>query len=63
LFWTIQAGYALDPAGVPILSETFPGNRADDPCYLPAWRCMVKTIGSPDFLFITDCKAASHEPS
>jgi transposase len=49
----------LDPAGVPILSETFYGNRADDPCYLPAWRRMVKTIGSPDFLFIADCKAAS----
>jgi transposase len=51
----------LDPAGVPILSETFAGNRADDPCYLPAWRRMVKTIGKPDFLFIADCKAASHK--
>lgn len=51
----------LDPAGVPILSETFAGNRADDPCYLPAWRHMVNTIGKPDFLFIADCKAASCE--
>jgi len=51
----------LDPAGVPIVSETLPGNRADDPCYLPAWRRMVDTIGSPDFLFIADCKAASCE--
>lgn len=51
----------LDPAGVPILSETFAGNRADDPCYLPAWRRMVHTIGNPDFLYIADCKAASHE--
>ena len=42
-----------------MLSETFPGNRADDPCYLPAWRRMAKTIGSYDFLFIADCKAAS----
>ncbi len=39
----------LDPAGVPILSETLAGNRADDPCYLPAWRRMVETIGNPDF--------------
>ena len=39
----------LDPAGVPILSETLAGNRADDPCYLPAWRRMVHTIGNPDF--------------
>ena len=51
----------LDPAGVPILSETLAGNRADDPCYLPAWRRMVETIGHPDFLYIADCKAASHE--
>jgi len=49
----------LDPAGVPILSETLPGNRADDPCYFPAWQRMVKTIGNPDFLFIADCKAAA----
>jgi transposase len=51
----------LDPAGVPILSETLAGNRADDPCYLPAWRRMANTIGKPDFLFIADCKAASCE--
>jgi transposase len=51
----------LDPAGVPIFSETISGNRADDPCYLPAWRRMVKTIGNPGFLFIADCKAASQE--
>jgi transposase len=51
----------LDPAGVPIVSETFSGNRADDVCYFPAWRRMVQTIGSSDFLFIADCKAASHE--
>lgn len=49
----------LDPAGVPILSETIPGNRADDPCYLPGWRRLVKTIGNANFLFVADCKAAS----
>jgi len=51
----------LDPAGIPLLSETLSGNRADDPCYLPAWQRMVKTIGKPDFLFIADCKAAALE--
>ena len=51
----------LDPSGIPLLSETLSGNRADDPCYLPAWRRMVNTIGNPDFLFIADCKAASYE--
>jgi transposase len=51
----------LDPVGVPIMSETFAGNRADDICYVPAWRRMARIIGNPDFLFIADCKAASHE--
>lgn len=51
----------LDPAGIPILSETIPGNCADDPLYFPAWKRMVKVIGSPDFLYIADCKAASLE--
>ena len=51
----------LDPAGVPILSETIPGNLADDPLYLPAWKRMVKTLGSAAFLYVADCKAASLE--
>jgi len=51
----------LDPAGIPILSETIPGNCADDPLYFPAWERMVKIIGSPNFLYIADCKAASLE--
>lgn len=49
----------LDPAGIPLVSDTLPGNRADDRCYVPAWRRMVATVGKPDFLFIADCKAAS----
>lgn len=51
----------LDPAGVPILSETIPGNCADDPLYFPAWKRMVKIIGNPNFLYVADCKAASLE--
>lgn len=56
-----QGMAVLDPAGVPILSETIPGNRADDPCYLPAWRRLLQTVGNADFLFVADCKAASLE--
>jgi transposase len=51
----------LDPAGVPLLSETFSGSRADDVCYLPAWQRLANTIGSPGFLFVADCKAASQK--
>lgn len=49
----------LDPAGVPLLTGTWPGKAADDPLYLPAWREMVQTIGHRHFLFVADCKAAA----
>jgi len=51
----------LDPAGIPIFSETISGNSADDPLYVPAWREMVKTIGTTDFLFVSDCKGSALE--
>ena len=51
----------LNPAGVPLLTATLPGNRADDPLYVPAWREMVQTIGHPDFLYVADCKAGALE--
>jgi transposase len=49
----------LDPAGVPLLTGSLPGNQADDPLYVPAWRQMVQTIGNKQFLFVADCKAAA----
>lgn len=49
----------LDPAGVPLLTATLPGNGADDPLYVPAWREMVRIIGHLDFLYVADCKAAA----
>lgn len=49
----------LDPAGVPLLTQTLPGNSADDPLYFSAWREMSEIIGHTLFLFVGDCKAAS----
>ncbi|MCP3872190.1 MAG: transposase [Desulfobacteraceae bacterium] len=49
----------LDPAGVPLFSETFAGNDADDPKYVPAWREMAKIIGHTDFLYVADSKASA----
>lgn len=49
----------LDPAGVPLYSETLPGNTADDTRYVQAWREMAKTIGDANFLYVADCKAAA----
>ncbi len=49
----------LDPAGIPLYSDTLSGNTADDICYVPAWRELAKTIGHGNFLYVADCKAAA----
>jgi transposase len=49
----------VDPNGIPLVSETLPGNGADDPLYWPAWQRMVKVIGHKLFVFLADCKAAA----
>lgn len=54
-----QALGTLDPAGVPLVSHTLPGNASDDPLYVPAWREFVEVLGHRDFLFVGDAKAAS----
>jgi len=51
----------LDPAGVPIFSQTLAGNEADDRLYVKAWREMSQTIGHKDFLFVGDSKGGSEE--
>lgn len=50
----------LDPAGIPLVSATLPGNGNDDPLYYPFWLGLVSAIGHRDFLYIADCKAASY---
>jgi transposase len=50
---------SLDPAGVPLFTNTASGPSADDPMYFPAWQEMVKTIGHSHFLYVADCKAAA----
>jgi len=49
----------LDPAGLPLFSETLPGNGSDDPLYFPAWRQLKQNIGHADFLYVADCKASA----
>jgi transposase len=49
----------LDPAGIPLISQTLAGNSAEDPHYLPAWRRMVSIVGRADWLLIADSKFSS----
>jgi len=51
----------LDPAGVPLMTETLTGNEADDNRYIPAWRRLAETLGHRDFFLIGDSKGAALE--
>ncbi len=51
----------LDPAGMPLVSSTLPGNGADDPIYVGVWEKLAAVIGHTTFVYIADCKAASHQ--
>lgn len=55
----VQALGTLDPAGIPLVSETLAGNSGDPPMYLPVWRRMGKVIGHNDWLFVGDSKLHS----
>ncbi|MEH1787468.1 MAG: IS1634 family transposase [Nostoc sp.] len=49
----------LDPLGMPIATEILPGNKADDPLYIPAINQVRLTIQKSGLLYIGDCKMAS----
>jgi len=57
----VEALGTLDPAGVPLVTSTLPGNQADDPLYWPMWQRMTRLIGHPDWLFVGDSKLHSAE--
>lgn len=51
----------LDPAGIPLVSATLPGNETDDSMYFPFWVGLASAIGHRDFLYIADSKAGNCE--
>lgn len=57
----VEALGTLDPAGIPLVTATLPGNTADDGVYLPLWQRMVAQVGRSDFLLVGDSKLASLE--
>ncbi len=46
---------------VPVTFRLADGNTNDDPTHIPTWDQLVKLTGSPDFLYVADCKLASAE--
>ncbi len=54
-----QGPGTADPAGIPLMTDTMSGEKADDRCHIPAWRQTAETVGHCEFLSAADCKAAS----
>ena len=49
----------LDPLGMPIATEILPGNKADDPLYIPAINQVRSTLEKAGMLYVCDYKMAS----
>jgi transposase len=51
----------LDPLGLPVATDVLPGQRADDPLYIPAITRVRKSLGGQGLLYVGDCKMAALE--
>jgi transposase len=51
----------LDPLGLPVVTDVVPGQRADDPLYLPAIARVRESIGRRGLLYVGDCKMGALE--
>lgn len=49
----------LDPLGMPLVSLVAPGNRNDDPLYIPAIDQVLQTVRGEGLLFVGDCKMSA----
>src|SRR5919197_1980001 len=47
---------ALDPLGLPVATDILPGQRADDPLYVPAITRVREGVGERGLLYVGDCK-------
>ena len=44
---------------VPLYFQVASGNVVDDKTHIPTWDLLCRLVGSPDFLYVADCKLAS----
>jgi transposase len=47
---------ALDPLGLPVATDVVPGQRADDPLYIPAITRVRQSLGRRGLLYVGDGK-------
>jgi transposase len=51
----------LEPLGLPVATDVVPGQRADDPLYLPAIARVRKSVERRGLLYVGDCKMGALE--
>lgn len=49
----------LDPMGMPVAIQVLPGERADDPLYVPAIQQVSQSLEEDGLLYVGDCKMAA----
>jgi len=49
----------LDPLGLPLVTDVLPGQRADDPLYIPVVDRVVQMFDVLGLLFVGDCKMSA----
>jgi len=54
---------SLDPLGIPVAVDVVPGNRADDPLYVPVYRRIKEIIREQGLLVVGDSKISALAPS
>lgn len=52
---------ALDPLGMPLVSQVVSGNQADDPLYIPAVERVLQILDGVGLLFVGDSKMSALE--
>jgi transposase len=50
---------ALDPLGMPLVTDVVSGEKADDPLYIPAVDRIVQMLDGLGLLFVGDCKMSA----
>jgi len=50
---------SLDPLGLSLVVDVVPGNRADDPLYIPSYRRMKKIVDCQGLLIVGDTKMSA----
>ena len=50
---------ALDPMGLPTAVDVVPGDRADDPLYVPIYRRIRQSLGKSGLLYVGDAKMSA----